>query len=133
MADAENTKLTFPVKEHNKSRALGKIRYWWSWFVAGTLLLVIATPALIFLGLINKRMWLFPLAKWGAKTWLRACGATVKVKGLEPVIAAHLHVFDALGVGGAVRTRQGHESTKQFGGRDPVDSEDRIAAREQTC
>ena len=92
-AITDNAKLTFPVKEHNKSRALGKIRYWWSWFVAGTLLLVVATPALIILGLINKRMWLFPLAKWGAKTWLRACGATVKVKGLENVDPNRSYVF----------------------------------------
>jgi hypothetical protein len=26
----ENKKLTFPVKESNKSRLAGKIRYWWS-------------------------------------------------------------------------------------------------------
>lgn len=88
-----NDLLTFPVRKSNKSRISGKIRYWWSWFVAGSLLLVIATPALIFLGIINRRMWLYPLAKWGAKTWLRACGATVKVTGIENIDPAVSYVF----------------------------------------
>ncbi len=92
-AIAENKKLTFPVKKSNKSRLSGKIRYWWSWFVAGSLLLVIATPALIFLWIINRRIWLFPLAQWGAKTWLRACGATVKVSGLENLDPFVSYVF----------------------------------------
>lgn len=91
--DTENTKLTFPVKEHNKSRVLGKLRYWWSWFVAGTLLLLIAAPSMIFLSLINRRMWLFPLCKWGARTWLKACGARVTVTGQENVDPNRSYVF----------------------------------------
>ena len=90
---AENEKLTFPVKQSSKSRLAGKLRYWWSWFVAGSLLLVVATPSLIVLGIINKRMWLFPLASWGAKTWLRACGATVKVTGQENLDPDRTYVF----------------------------------------
>ena len=93
MALAENKKLIFPVKQSNKSWLAGKIRYWWSWLVAGSLLLVIATPALIFLWIINRRIWLYPLAQWGAKTWLRACGARVKVTGLENLDPARTYVF----------------------------------------
>jgi len=89
----ENKKLTFPVKKSNKSRLSGKLRYWWSWFVAGSLLLFIATPALIFLWIINRRIWLYPLAKWGAKTWLRACGAKVKVTGSENIDPDRSYVF----------------------------------------
>lgn len=89
----ENKKLTFPVKQSSKSRFAGKLRYWWSWFVAGSLLLVIATPSLIVLGLINRRMWLYPLAKWGARTWLNACGATVKVIGSENIDPNRSYVF----------------------------------------
>ena len=92
-AIAENKKLTFPVKESNKSRLAGKLRYWWSWFVAGSLLLLIATPALIFLWIINRRIWLYPLAQWGAKTWLRACGAKVKVTGVERLDPEKTYVF----------------------------------------
>ena len=89
----QNQKLTFPVQKSNKSRLSGKIRYWWSWFVAGSLLLFIATPALLFLWIINRRMWLYPLAQWGAKTWLRACGATVKVTGQENIDPSRSYVF----------------------------------------
>src|SRR5205085_3756121 len=56
----DNKKLVFPVKESNKSRLEGKLGYWWSWFVAGSLLLLVASPALIFLWIINRRTWLYP-------------------------------------------------------------------------
>lgn len=92
-AISENIKLTFPVRESSKSRLAGKLRYWWSWLVAGSLLIFIATPALIVLGIINKRMWLFPLAHWGARTWLKACGASVKVTGLDNVDPTRSYVF----------------------------------------
>jgi len=89
----ENKKLTFPVRQSNKSLLIGKLRYWWCWLVAGSLLIFIATPALIVLWIINRRMWLYPLAKWGAKTWLRACGARVKVTGLEHIADGRSYVF----------------------------------------
>lgn len=89
----DNGKLTFPVRQSNKSRQIGKLRYWWSWFVAGVLLLVIAMPALIFLWIINRRMWLYPLTQWGAKTWLAACGARVEVRGLENLEEGRSYVF----------------------------------------
>lgn len=88
-----NELLAFPVKQSNKSRFAGKLRYWWCWFVAGVLLLVVALPALPFLWLINRRIWLYPLALWGAKTWLAACGARVKVTGLEHLDADTSYVF----------------------------------------
>jgi 1-acyl-sn-glycerol-3-phosphate acyltransferase len=92
-AIAENKKLTFPVKKSNKSRLAGKLRYWWSWFVAGLLLLIVAAPALIVLWLIRRRMWLYPLAKWGAKVWLRASGATIRVTGRENLDDNRTYVF----------------------------------------
>ena len=48
---------------------------------------------MIFLWIINRRIWLYPLAKWGAKTWLRACGARVNVTGLEHVESGRSYVF----------------------------------------
>ena len=92
-AIAENKKLTFPVKKSNKSRLSGKLRYWWCWFVAGVLLLFVATPALLFLWLINRRIWLYPLASWGATIWLKAAGAHVKVSGLEHLASNRSYVF----------------------------------------
>ncbi|MGQ0542538.1 MAG: lysophospholipid acyltransferase family protein, partial [Blastocatellia bacterium] len=89
----DNKKLTFPVGKSTKSRFVGKLRYWWCWFVAGSLLLIVATPALIVLWVINRRMWLYPLAKWGAKTWLRACGAKVRVTGYDNLDPEKSYVF----------------------------------------
>src|SRR5690606_40703120 len=65
-----NKTLVFPVPENTKSRLAGKIRYCWCWVSASLLLLFVALPALLFLFVINKRLWLYPLALWGARTWL---------------------------------------------------------------
>jgi 1-acyl-sn-glycerol-3-phosphate acyltransferase len=89
----ENKKLTFPVRKSNKSRFIGKLRYWWCWFVAAVLLLFIATPVLLFLWMINRRRWFYPIAIWGAETWLKACGAEVEVKGLENLEKDKSYVF----------------------------------------
>jgi 1-acyl-sn-glycerol-3-phosphate acyltransferase len=89
----QNQKLSFPVEQSSKSRLAGKIRYWWCWLVAGFLLLAIATPALVLLRIINRRIWLYPLALWGAETWLAACGATVKVSGLKNLEDGREYVF----------------------------------------
>ena len=93
LAIRENRKLTFGVEKSSKSRFVGKLRYWWCWFVASSLLLFVAAPALIFLWIINRRLWLYPLALWGAETWLRACGAKVKVIGKEHLEDGRSYVF----------------------------------------
>lgn len=94
-SNADNVRLNFPVQESSKSRLSGKLRYWWSWFVAGVLLLFIATPLLVILLLINKKMWLHPIAEWGANIWLRACGAKVKVTGREHLEPGRPYIFIA--------------------------------------
>lgn len=48
---------------------------------------------MVITSIINRRMWLFPLCKWGAKTWLNACGAKIKVTGLENVDPNRSYVF----------------------------------------
>ena len=83
----ENKKLTFSVQKSNKSRLRGKLHYWWCWFAGSALLLFVGAPAVLFLWIINQRLRLYPLALWGAETWLVACGAKVRVTGsghLEP-------------------------------------------------
>ncbi len=92
-AITENEKLVFPVYESNKSRFVGKLRYWWSWLVAGSMLLFIALPALLFLYIIDRRLWLYPIALWGAETWLRVCGAKVEVTGTEHLDPNESYVF----------------------------------------
>jgi len=89
----ENKKLTFPLQQSNKSRLLGKIRYWWCWVAAATLLLVVGLPMVLILWIINQRVWLYPVALWGAKTWLQACGAKVRVTGLENLEEGKQYVF----------------------------------------
>jgi 1-acyl-sn-glycerol-3-phosphate acyltransferase len=93
LAIRENKKLAFPFEQSNKSRFYGKIRYWWCWFVASVMLLVVGLPSLLFLWLINRRLWLYPIALWGAETWLKLCGAKVKVIGLENLDANEQYVF----------------------------------------
>lgn len=93
LAVRENKKLSFLVKKHNKSRVLGKLRYWWSWFVAGTMLLVTGIPSLIFLALINRKTWLYPVAKFGANAWLGASGARLNVRGGEDLSQDESFVF----------------------------------------
>ncbi|MGI8467828.1 MAG: lysophospholipid acyltransferase family protein [Pyrinomonadaceae bacterium] len=88
-----NEKLTFPVKESSKSLLVGKLRYWWGWTAAAFLLLFLAAPALVFLWTINRRAWLYPLCLWGAKIWLKACGAKVEVKGSENLDARKNYIF----------------------------------------
>ena len=90
---SENKKLSFPVKKSNKSRTLGKLRYGWCWFVASLLLLVVGAPSLIFLWIIDRRAWLYPVANWGAKTWLQLCGARVRVTGAENLEKNRSYVF----------------------------------------
>lgn len=89
----QNKKLVFPVKESNKSRVVGKLRYWWGWFSAAVMLLFIALPVMIFLQVINRRLWFYPFCLWGARTWLNACGAKVSVKGLEHLDEGKGYVF----------------------------------------
>src|SRR5688500_4443153 len=89
----ENKKLTFSVQKSNKSKLAGKLRYWWCWFAAAALLLIVGAPAVAFLWIINRRRRLYPLALWGAKTWLHACGAKVTVTGGEHLKPDRQYVF----------------------------------------
>jgi 1-acyl-sn-glycerol-3-phosphate acyltransferase len=93
LAIRENKKLDFPFEQSSKSRILGKLRYWWCWFSAALLLLVLGVPSLTFLWLINRRVWLYPVALLGAKTWLRTCDADIKVSGSENLAEGEQYVF----------------------------------------
>jgi 1-acyl-sn-glycerol-3-phosphate acyltransferase len=93
VAVRENKKLTFADEKSNKSHLTGKLRYWWSWFAAAMLLLVVGGPSVTFLYIINRRIWLYPFALWGAKTWLKACGAEVRVTGKENLDPDRSYVF----------------------------------------
>lgn len=89
----QNEKIVFPVKESSKSRLIGKLRYWLCWFAVAFLLLFIALPSMIFLQIIGKRLWLYPLCLWGARVWVKICGGDVVVKGLENLEDGKGYVF----------------------------------------
>lgn len=93
MPTVDNKLVEFPLPESHRSRILGKLRYWWCWFAAGSMLLVLGIPSLLFLWIINRKIWLYPLALFGARTWLKACGARVKVSGLENLDPDTAYVF----------------------------------------
>jgi len=88
-----NVLIKFPVPESNKSRFFGKIRYWWCWLVAGTLLTAVGLPLLPVLWLIGRQAWLYPLALFGARAWLSACGAKINVRGIDKLDPDTSYVF----------------------------------------
>lgn len=92
-ANDNNQKLTFPVRSPDGYFFIAKLRYWWCWFVAGTLLLIVGLPSLIFLWLIGRRMWLYPIGQFGARTWLRSCGAKIRVTGIDNLDDDRSYVF----------------------------------------
>jgi len=93
MPTLENKLIEFPLPESHRSRFFGKLRYWWCWLAAGSMLLVIGIPSLLFLWIINRRIWFYPLALFGARVWLRACGAKVRVTGLENLDPERSYIF----------------------------------------
>ena len=89
----ENKKLVFPLKESNKSRFYGKLRYWWSWLVVATIILFVATPLLVFYRFRKKRDNFFAWCDWGARVWLKACGAKIRVRGREHLDKDTSYIF----------------------------------------
>lgn len=81
------------MEESNKSRFVGKLRYWWAWLVVSTIILFIATPLLIFYRFKKKRDKFFSWCDWGARLWLKACGAEVKVTGQENLEPGRSYIF----------------------------------------
>ena len=57
------------------------------------MLLFLALPAMIFLQIINRRLWLYPLCLWGARKWIETSGAKVSVKGLENLEKGKGYIF----------------------------------------
>lgn len=88
-----NKKLAFRVERAEGSLLAAKLRYWWCWAVAAVMLVVIGVPAIVIFWLIRQKQWMYPLANFGAREWLAACGATVKISGMEHLDADTEYVF----------------------------------------
>ena len=69
------------------------MHYWWSLFVAGTLLAILAPPILLFAWLVRNHDLVYPWAMFGARMWLRLSGVRVKVRGLELLDPKQTYVF----------------------------------------
>ncbi len=92
-AIANNKKIEFPFEESTKSRILGKLRYWWSWFVVGSIVLLVAPILLLIYRFKKNREGFYSWCDWGARTWLRASGTKVNVSGLENLEEGRQYVF----------------------------------------
>jgi 1-acyl-sn-glycerol-3-phosphate acyltransferase len=71
----------------------GRLRYWWSLFVAAMLLLIFGPPALLVSWLARRKHWVYPWALWGGRQWLRLSGARVVVRGREHLDPKQSYVF----------------------------------------
>ena len=73
----------------------GRLHHWWILFVAGALLLIFAPPVLLVAWIVGRREWLYPIALWGARQWLRLSGMRVRVRGLEQLDPRQTYIFTA--------------------------------------
>jgi 1-acyl-sn-glycerol-3-phosphate acyltransferase len=76
-------------------RIIGKLRFAWSWFVAGALLLFVAPPVLLISIPLKRQDWIYWWANWGARTWLRLSGVKVRIAGREQLDPSQTYVFVA--------------------------------------
>jgi 1-acyl-sn-glycerol-3-phosphate acyltransferase len=70
-----------------------RLHYWWSLFVAGALLAILAPPVLVVAWLVRNHDLVYPWALCGARAWLRLSGVRVRVKGLELLDPQQTYVF----------------------------------------
>jgi 1-acyl-sn-glycerol-3-phosphate acyltransferase len=71
----------------------GRLRYWWSLFVAAMLLLILGPPVLFVAWAARHREWVYPWADWGGRAWLRWSGMRVRVRGLDRLDPHQTYVF----------------------------------------
>ena len=76
-----------------RPRVIRRLHYWWSLFVAGALLLFLGPPIIIVAWILQKHDLVYPVATFGAKSWLRLSGVKVSVKGLELLDSNQPYVF----------------------------------------
>ncbi|HEV2881222.1 MAG TPA: lysophospholipid acyltransferase family protein [Pyrinomonadaceae bacterium] len=107
-ANAPRTNAGVPEAEHDGVRSAGamaavrpratilaRLHHWWILFVAGALLLIFGPPVLLVAWLVGRREWVYPLALWGARQWLRLSGMRVRVRGLEQLDPRQTYIFIA--------------------------------------
>lgn len=86
------------MAESNTRRApslSGRLRYWWALALAGTLLFVLGLPVFLVAWLARRLTWVYPYARWGARTWLRLISVNVRLLGEENLEPERAYVFIA--------------------------------------
>ena len=83
------------AEANTKASLAGRLHNWWILFVAGMLLLIFAPPVLFVAWLVGRREWVYPIAMWGARQWLRLSGMRVRVSGLELLDPKETYIFIA--------------------------------------
>jgi 1-acyl-sn-glycerol-3-phosphate acyltransferase len=73
----------------------GRLWLWWCLSAAGILLLILGPLPITFCWLARRKLWLYPTCLFGARMWLKLCGAKVKVSGLENLDPSQPYVFIA--------------------------------------
>jgi 1-acyl-sn-glycerol-3-phosphate acyltransferase len=93
--DAINVARGVESNTRSAPRLSRRLLYWWSLAVAGTLLLLLGSPAILVSWAARRRHWVYPFALWGGRNWLRLSGMKVEVKGRENLDPAQSYVFIA--------------------------------------
>lgn len=93
--DANKSERVVESNTRPAPRLSRRLRYWWSLAVAGTLLLILGSPAILVSWAARRRHWLYPFALFGGRQWLRLSGMKVEVKGRENLDPAQSYVFIA--------------------------------------
>lgn len=78
-----------------ESSFAGRLYHWWILFVAAMLLLIFGPPVLLVAWLAGRREWVYPIALWGGRQWLRLSGMRVRVRGLEQLDPRRTYIFTA--------------------------------------
>ena len=94
MEESAATQGPSEVESNITRRTLaGRLLYWWSLFVAGALLAIVAPPVLLVAWLARRHALVYPWALFGARNWLRLSGMKVSVRGLELLDPNQTYVF----------------------------------------
>jgi 1-acyl-sn-glycerol-3-phosphate acyltransferase len=74
-------------------RIFRRFHYWWSLFVAGTLLLIFGPPVILAAWLTKNHDLVYPWALFGAHNWLRLSGMKIHVEGHHHLDPDQTYVF----------------------------------------
>ncbi len=70
-----------------------RLRYWWSLFLAGALLIILGIPILLVARIARRPNWVYPWALFGGRNWLGLSGMKVSVRGLAALDPKQTYVF----------------------------------------